>query len=167
MFKTMYELEAELGAILSALRLEYKKTSVIEGISVQYIIDTFGVIVCGINRVDYALVDQALDKEYKDWRFVYVTTFDNINEKRYEIVWALMRSGYLSWLRQSLTDSQFKRLMFDSNFANKILEKRLEIWGDKPKYRHLVSSDLFAKGQGRISEFLSKEPGYFDYMPEE
>lgn len=166
MSKTMHELEAELGAILSALRLEYKKVSLIEGISVQYIMDTFGVIVCGINRVDYVVVDQTLEKEYKDWRLVYVTTFDDINEKRYEIIWALMRSGYLEWLRQSVSDSQFRRLMFDGNFANRILNKRLEIWGDKPKFRYFVNNDLFAKGQGRVSEYLAKEPGYFDFMPE-
>lgn len=167
MVKTMYELEAELGAILSALRLEYKKVSLIEGISVQYVMDTFGVIVCGINRADYVVVDQTLEKEYKDWHLVYVTTFDDINEKRYEIIWTLMRSGYLTWLRQSVNDSQFRRLMFDGNFANRILNKRLEVWGDKPKFRYLVTNDLFAKGQGRVSEYLAKEPGYFDYMPEE
>ena len=167
MSKSMHELEAEVGAILGALRLEYKKISIVEGISTQFVVNTFGVIVCAINRADYTVVDQGLEKDYKGWRIVYLTTFDNINEKRYEIIWALMRSGYLTWLRQNVTDSQFKRLMFDGNFANKILEKRLEIWGDNPKYKFLVGSDMFAKGQGRISEFLAKEPGYFDYMPEE
>lgn len=167
MSKTMHELEAELGAMLSALRLDYKKVSVMEGISAQFVVDTFGVIICAINRPDYAVVDKALEKDYKGWRLVYVTTFDDVNEKRYEIIWSLMRSGYLTWLRQNFSDSQFRRLMFDGNFANKVLDKRLEIWGDTPKYRYLANNDLFAKGQGRISEFLSKDPGYFDYMPEE
>jgi hypothetical protein len=167
MSKTMHELEAELGAILGALRLTYRKISVMEGISTQFAVDAFGVIVCAINRLDYAIIDQALEKDYKGWRAVYVTTFDDINEKRYEIIWELMRSGYLTWLRQSVTDSQFRRLMFDGNLANKILEKRLSIWAEQPKYRYFIDSDTFAKGQGRISEFLSKEPGYFDYMPEQ
>ena len=163
----MHELEAELGALLSALRLNYKRTAVIEGISVQYVVDVFGVIICGVNRADYAIVNQAIEKDYKDWRLIYITTFDNVSEKRYEIIWALMRGGYLKWLRESVSDSVFRNMMFYDNFANKIINKRLEIWGDKPKFKYLVNNDLFAKGQGRISEYLSKEPGYFDHMPEE
>ena len=163
---TMYELEAELGAILNALKVEYRKEALIKDISVQFVMHIFGVIVCGINRADYKLVDTTITDQYKGWRVVYVTTNDNISEKRDEIVWTLMRGGYLMWVRHNHTDSQFKRLMFDGNFANKVINKRLEIWGDDPKYSYLVECDKFAIGQGRISEYLAKEPGYFDNMPE-
>lgn len=164
---TIKELEANLGSILLALRVKYRKIYLIKNISVQFIVEQFGLVVCGINRMDYKLVDVAVTDQYKDWEVVYVTTNDDMNEKREEILWSLMRCGYLMWLRHSHTDSQFKRLMFDNNLAHKIINKRLEIWGDLPKYRYLVECDNFAKGQGRISEYLSKEPGYFDYMPKE
>lgn len=163
---TMQELEARLGAVLGAFRVEYRKESIIRDISVQFVVEQFGVIVCGINRTDYKLVDTAIGDQYDGWRVVYVTTYDNVDEKRDEILWALMRSGYISWLRHSVTDSQFKRLMFDGNIAHKIIDKRLELWGNSPKYRYFIEGDTFAKGQGRISEYLSKEPGFFDFMPE-
>ena len=163
---TMYELVARLEENLRALRVEYRKEALIKDISVQFVIEKFGVIVCGINRLDYKLIDAAIGDQYNGWRIVYVTTHDDLNEKRDEVLWAMMRSGYMSWIRHHLTDSQYKRLMFDNNIAHKIIDKRLELWGDSPKYRYLVESDSFAKGQGRISEYLSKEPGFFDFMPE-
>ncbi len=164
---TMHELEARLEENLRAKRVEYRKEHLIKDISVQFVVEKFGVIVCGINRLDYKLVDTAVGDQYKGWRTVYVTTYDDINEKDDEILWALMRSGYITWLRnQLLTSTQFKRLMFDGNIAHKIIDKRLKIWGDDPKYRYLKECDAFAKGQGRISEYLSKEPSFFDFMPE-
>lgn len=162
----MYELEALLEANLRALRVEYRKEYLIKDISVQFVVEKFGVIVCGINRMDYKLVDTAVGDQYKGWRVVYLTTYDDMNEKRDEVLWALVRSGYLMWLRNNFTITQYRNVMFEENWAHKIITKRLEIWGDSPKYRYLVESDSFAKGQGRISEYLSKEPGFFDYMPE-
>ncbi len=163
---TMYELEAILESNLRALRVEYRKEYLIKDISVQFIVEKFGVVVCGINRMDYKLVDTAVGDQYKGWRVVYLTTYDDMNEKRDEVLWALMRSGYLMWLRNSFTTTQYRNVMFEENWAHKIISKRLEMWGDSPKYRYLKERDDFTKGQGRISECLSKEPGFFDYMPE-
>jgi len=162
----MDELEAQLGAILNALRVEYKKLNLIKNVSTQFVIENFGVIICGINRSDYKLIADTVEDIYKDWRIIYITTQDNLLEKKEEIVWSLMRSGYLKWLRHNYTDAQFRKLMFDGNFANKIVNERLKRWGDAPKYKYFKALDEFAKGQGRISEYLSKEPGFFDFMPE-
>jgi hypothetical protein len=163
---TMYELEAILEANLRALRVEYRKEYLIKDISVQFVVEKFGVIVCGINRMDYKLVDTAVGDQYEGWRIVYITTYDDMNEKRDEVLWAMMKSGYLMWLRHSLTSPQYRKLMFDSNIAHKVINKRLTMWGDDPKYRYLKECDAFAVGQGRISEYLAKEPGFFDYLPE-
>ncbi len=166
MSMTMHELTARLEENLRALMVEYRKESLIKDISVQFVVEKFGVIVCGINRLDYKLIDTAIGDQYEGWRVVYVTTYDDLNEKKDEVLWAMMRSGYMAWLRHHSTESRFRGLMFNGNLAHKIIDKRLELWGDSPKYRYLVESDRFAKGQGRISEYLSKEPGFFDYMPE-
>jgi hypothetical protein len=163
---TMYELEAILEANLRALRVEYRKEYLIKDISVQFVVEKFGVIVCGINRMDYKLVDTAVGDQYEGWRIVYITTYDDMNEKRDEVLWAMMKSGYLMWLRHHLTTTQYRKLMFDSNIAHKVINKRLTMWEDDPKYRYLKECDAFAAGQGRISEYLAKEPGFFDYMPE-
>jgi len=163
---TMYELEALLEANLRALRVEYRKEYLIKDISVQFVVEKFGVIVCGINRMDYKLVDTAVGDQYKGWRVVYVTTYDDMNEKRDEVLWTMMRGGYLTWLRHHLTTTQYRKLMFDGNIAHKVINKRLTVWADDPKYRYFKEIDSFAAGQGRISEYLSKEPGFFDFMPE-
>ncbi len=160
----MDELEAQLGAILNALRVEYHKVK-LTGV-VQFIIERFGVVVCGINRVEYKQIADIVEDVHKDWRIIYITTQDNLLEKKDGIIWELMKSGYLRWLRHNCTDTQFRKLMFDGNFANKIISERLKRWGDAPKYKYFREADEFAKGQGRISEYLSKEPGFFDFMPE-
>lgn len=163
---TMHELEALLESNLRALRVEYRKEHLIKDISVQFVVEKFGVIVCGINRLDYKLIDTAVGDQYGGWRVVYITTYDDMNEKRDEVLWAMMKSGYLMWLRHSLTTTQYRKLMFDDNIAHKVINKRLTMWGDDPKYRYLKECDVFAAGQGRISEYLAKESGFFDYMPE-
>ncbi len=160
----MEALEAQLGAILNALRVEYHKMSLTG--AVQFSIERFGVVVCGINRVEYKQISDTVEEVHKGWRVVYITTQDNLLEKKDDIVWALMQSGYLKWLRSTCTDATFRKLMFDGNFANKIIAERLKRWGDSPKYKYFKESDEFAKGQGRISEYLSKEPAFFDFMPE-
>jgi len=163
----MNELEANVHATLIALRVDYKKTELMRSIANIFLIDIFGVIVCTMYRKDYKLVDTTLKEPYKGWRIVYIIVQDNFLEKKNVIIWELMRSGYLNWLRNNCSDSQFRRMMFEGGFANKILNKRLEIFGDIPKYRYFRACDEFAKGQGRISEYLSKEPAFFDFMPEE
>jgi hypothetical protein len=162
----MNELEANLGATFKALQVDYRKMELIKSVATLFVLNVFGIAVCGINRRDYKLVDTALKDAYKDWRVSYVTTQDNFSEKKDGIIWELMRSGYLRWLRNNCSDSQYRKMMFEGGFANKILNARLKMWGDLPKYRYLRECDEFAKGQGRISEYLSKEPAFFDFMPE-
>jgi hypothetical protein len=163
----MEELKANIGATLIQLKVDYKEINVIKNTAALFTVDMFGVAVCAINRKDYSLVETALKESYAGWRIVYITSQDDYNEKKFEIIWDLMRSGYLRWLRsERCSDSEFRRMMFDGGFANKLLSERIKMWGDDPKYRYFKECDVFAKGQGRISEYLSKEPAFFDFMPE-
>ncbi len=159
-------LEANIGATLNALKVEYREAELIKNVAKLFVANIFGVAICCMNRKDYRLVDTALKESYKDWRIIYIAAQDNYLEKKDEIIWELMRSGYLRWLRNSCSESEFRRMMFDGGFADKIINMRLKLWGDLPKYRYFKECDLFAKGQGRISEYLSKEPAFFDFMPE-
>jgi len=163
----MEELKANLGATFRALKVEYREMNLIKDTASLFLVEAFGVAICIMNRKDYRLADTALQETYKDWRVVYIAVQDNFLEKKDEIIWSLMRSGYLRWLRtEQCSDSEFKRMMFNGGFADKLLNARIKMWGDMPKYRYLKDCDLFAKGQGRISEYLSKEPAFFDFMPE-
>jgi hypothetical protein len=76
------ELEDYISIMLSQLRVTSKKLNLIRGISTQFVIEDFGLIICGINRVDYTQVNDTIIKNFPDWRIVYITTTDNVAEKK-------------------------------------------------------------------------------------
>lgn len=160
----LLNLETYIGELITALRLKYKKVAVVRGSSFQLLIEDFGVMVCGINRSDYTEVSSAVSRHFAGWRVVYITTKEAVYEKKEEIIWALMRSGYLTYIR-NVYPRQFNNLVVSEGFGNKIVRQRLAIWGDKPMYKWLVEEDQAAlKESGTY--ILSVSPGFYDYMPE-
>lgn len=160
------ELEQEATIILSQLRVKHRKISIMRGVSSQLIVDDFGLIICCINRVDYAQVSNAIGDQYKDWRVIYLTTNDNMLNKKYEVLWALMRGGYMKWLRYTYPRQVKSVLNGPEELGRKIMEERLRIWNDKPKYKWLVEDTRLAFKNGILRE-LTNDPSFFDYMPEE
>lgn len=161
---TMTELEDALIQMMHALRVNYKVDRVIRGISVQFVIEQFGTIVCGINRQDYKLVDDQIKQSYPDWRVVYITTFDNMLEKKEEVIWKLMEGGYMRWIRLTYP-RPFTELVVMQEFGKRIIDRRLEVYSNKPKYRSLIEDNEDAKNHPATT-ILSWEPGFYDYMPE-
>lgn len=153
----------DVGVMLGALRVPFTTTSLIKNRTVQYIIDDFGVVVSVINRADYGIVDERIEEALKGHRKIFVTEGDNLDEKRYEVLWALMRSGYMKWLRMTYS-SQFPTLLETGNLGNLIIDERLFIWDNKPKYKFLIQDNLEAKKMG-YRQILSRDPSFFDYMP--
>jgi hypothetical protein len=160
------ELEDYISIMLSQLRVTFKKLNLIRGISTQFVIEDFGLIICGINRIDYAQVNDTIIKNYPDWRIVYVTTNDNIVEKKDEILWNLMRCGYMKWLRYTFPRQIKSIINGTENLGQKIIRERLRIWADKPKYKFLINDNKIALENGMLRE-LTNDPSFFDYMPEE
>lgn len=157
------ELEYDIEEMLYAFKLVYKKMSVVKNISVQYLIEDFGLIVCGIDRKDYSNVNDAVQNVYEGWKLFHITTNESAVDKKDELIWELMRAGYMSWIRQSFP-RQFKSLMLDQNFSLKIITERLRIWNNEPRFRFFVEQNLAAKNQA-TSYILSIDPGFYDYMP--
>ena len=166
MIMDLAELEQEMVIILSQLRVKHRRMSLMKGVSSQLIVEDFGLIVCCINRVDYAQVSNSVLEQFKDWRVVYVTTNDNVLEKKYVILWDLMRCGYMKWLRYTYPRQVKNILNGTDDLGRKIITERLRIWGDKPKYKWLVDDNRIAFSNGILRE-LSNDPSFFDYMPEE
>lgn len=160
------ELESHIAITLQNLFLKYRKINLVRGVSVQFIVDDFGVIICGINRPDYVQVDTAINSKYPGWRTVYLTTHDRINDKRYEILWALMRGGYMRWIRSAYPGQVKKILTGPDNLGTRIIKERLRIWGDQPKHRFMVEDNKAVLANGILREF-TRDQGFFDYMPEE
>ena len=160
------ELKIEVAVSLRAFRIDRWQEFVIgKNVSFQFVIEQFGVIVCTINPDDRAFVENKLKERFRDWRFVFVSTLDNMAEAKDEILWALMRSGYMKWLRYTY-EREYKYMFNTTNIARKIVDKRLEVWGAKEKYKFLVEDTIDGMKQP-ISRLISTEPAFFDEMPEE
>lgn len=160
------ELEQEVAIVLNQLRVKYRKINIVRGVSTQLVVDDFGLIVCCINRADYTQISGAVNEQFKDWVVVYITTNDNILEEKYQILWALMRCGYMKWLRYTFPRQVRNILNGTDDLGRKIIEERLRIWGDKPKYKWFVEDNRVAFQNGILRE-LTNDPSFFDYMPEE
>jgi hypothetical protein len=156
------EMEAEIAITLQSLKVPVKKTSVVPDVSVQFVSADFGTIVSVITRADYSYINKTIKEHYPDYRYVYISTYDNLIEKRDEIIWTLMKSGYMTYIRQNFP-RQFTRLIADG-FGDKIIKERLRRWGDKPMYKFLIEEDIKAK-EVPTTMVLSMEPAFFDYMP--
>ena len=153
----------DVGVMLGALRVPYNTTSVIKHITSQFIVEQFGLVISVINNGDYSFINDKVTQIFKGYRTVYVTPSDDINEKRYEVLWALMQSGYMRWLR-SIYPAQYPNILEADNLANRIIDQRLERWGDMPKNRFHVEYNLQAREMG-MRRTLTQDPSFFDYMP--
>ena len=160
------ELDDHIAIMLINFMVEFKKINLVRGISSQFIISDFGVIVCCINRADYSQVKDAIVGQFDHWRVVYITTNDNILEKKYDILWALIKSGYMKWLRYNYPRQVRNLLTGVENLGQRIIDERLRIWGNKPKYRFFVEDNKLVLRNG-ISRELTNDPSFFDYIPEE
>lgn len=156
------EMEAEVAITLQSLRVHNKKASVVPDVSVQFVCEDFGTVVSVINRADYSYVNKTVKEHYPDYRYVYISTYDNLIEKRDEIIWSLMKSGYMTYIRQNFP-RQFSRLITDG-FGAKIIRERLKRWANKPMYRFLIAEDERVK-DAPTTMVLATEPAFFDYMP--
>lgn len=153
----------DAGVILGALRVPYNTASVIKNITTQFVVDEFGVIVSVINSGDYSMVKDRLESIFKGYRYVFMTPNDNVSEKRYEVLWALMQSGYIKWLRLTYT-TQFPNIIETDNLGGRIIEERLQRWDNRPMYNYLIQDNLEAQRIG-FRQMLSRDPSFFDYMP--
>lgn len=162
----MTELEEQIAILLRSFFVTYRKLNIVRGVSVQFVVEYFGVIVCGINRSDYVQIDDAVSNQFPGWRVVYITTNDSIMIKKYEVLWALMRSGYMRWLRFNSPRQVKNVLLGPDNLGQRIIEERLRVWGDKPKYRFLIEDNRYVLVNGLLREY-TRDEGFFDHMPEE
>lgn len=156
------EMEAEIDITLKSLRVNSKKISVVPDVSVQFICEDFGTIVSVINRIDYSYVNKTVKEQYINYRYVYVSTYDNLIKKREEIIWELMGCGYMTFIRQNFP-RQFQRLIADG-FGKKIIRERLRRWADKPMYKFLIEENIRVENVP-TTMVLATEPAFFDYMP--
>jgi len=98
----------------------------------------------------------------KGWRVIGISSTSNFEEKKMEVMWELMRSGYMCYLRTEHSNT-FKQMINFHNWDRKIIERRLELYGDDPKYNYLRDLNKWALKQS-ASYLLSIDPGFFDFL---
>lgn len=159
------KVEGIIIPILQTLRVKYVVVNLTQQPeSIQFIIEDYGTIVSGFDKIDYSYVNSRIDKAFPGYRKVFVDVGDDQLEKKDEIIWALMCGGYMRWLRFEFP-RQFNNLIVMENFGNKIVAERLKRWNDKPMYKFYIDDSKEAD-KNAASYILSIDPGFFDYMPE-
>jgi hypothetical protein len=96
------------------------------------------------------------------WRIIYIKPNDLFEEKKMEVIWELMGSGYFSYLR-SERPRTFKEMITQQGWDRKVIEKRLELYGDDPKYNYLRDLNQWAAKQSS-GYLLSTDPSFFDFL---
>jgi hypothetical protein len=158
----LIELESDIEIMLRSLRIDFKKVYLVKDVSVQFVCEGFGVIVNAINRSDYVYINKVTVENFPNHRYIYISIFDDLLEAKEEIIWTLMQSGYMKFIRVNF-ERQFKGLMMD-NFGNKIIDERLKRWGDSPKFKFFVEENKEAR-QLPVNMVLATDPTFFDMMP--
>jgi hypothetical protein len=96
------------------------------------------------------------------WRIVVVRSNNLFEEKKMEIFWKLMKSGYIHYLRTEVPRT-FKAMIAQQGWDKKIIEKRLEIYGNDPKYNYWRNLNQWALKEAS-TYVLSMDPGFFDFL---
>lgn len=99
------------------------------------------------------------------WRIVYIEPPDSLEEKRIEVIWELMRAGYMHYLRTEVPRT-FKELIVSKGWDKRIINKRLELYGDDPKYNYWRDLNQWALKESS-TYILSIDPGFFDFLLDE
>lgn len=161
------DLEADVSIMLRSLMVDFRKFNIaVKDRSVQFSVEDFGLIICCIERLDYIQIKDLMLSKFKGWRFCFITVGDNMLTKKYEVIWELMRCGYMKWLRYNYPRQIKNILTGPENLGQRIIEERLRVWADRPKYKFLIEDNKVAMKNG-IQRELTNDPSFFDYMPEE
>jgi len=96
------------------------------------------------------------------WRIVTVRPNDSFKEKKMEIFWELMKSGYVHYLRIEVPRT-FKAMITSQGWDKKIIKKRLESYKEDPKYSYLRELNRHALKESS-AYILAMDPGFFDFL---
>jgi len=101
--------------------------------------------------------------EYDEsWRIVIVNPSDLFEEKKMEIFWELMNSGYVRYLRIEAPRT-FKSMIVNQGWDKRIIKKRLEIYKEDAKYNYLREINKWALKESS-AYVLAMDPGFFDFL---
>lgn len=109
------------------------------------------------------------EPEDKGWKVFFISKKRLETEPNYfreDVMWYLVDKGYMAFIRESEVGGNeriFRAFIIDAGWGLKILEKRLEIFGQKPEntYMRMRTEELV---QMPMPKVISYFPGIFDYL---
>jgi len=114
-------------------------------------------------KVIWALTKYEEDND--DWTIVIVYPTHDQRDVRERVIWALAKGGFFHYLRFHYPNTFSKMLAGreGEDWHRKIINKRLELFANKPKYNYFISLN---KDYLRESSMflLSADPGFYDFM---
>jgi len=163
--KISKDLDVDIEVMLKAFRLPYKSYFFSKQLPKFYVVPEFGIIISGVNTSNQAEMSERLSAKFSNYKLIYIYASDKLTNKRYKVLWDLMRGGYLTYLRSNY-GSVFLSTLQREDLAQRIIKERLRIWKDKPKYKYFIDINKEAL-EYPPAVILAREPGFYDMMPEE
>lgn len=160
---SLEDLIDDINIMLSTLRVPYKKVLLDNRSTSAFEIKDLGVAVACIFPEDYSFILDKLQLKFNNYRYIFITTSDNLFEKKDAIIWEFMRSGYIRFIRLNY-QRQFNELI-QQGFGRKIIQERLRLWGNQAKYKYLIEENKRFLDLP-TSYILNSDPAFFDFMPE-
>lgn len=132
----------QVKTLLNNLRLKYKEK--FKGKS-NYCIEVplFGI------RFRFNEFEQPEDKDWKVFLIDEYKLQENSDYFYDDVMWYLIEKGYFYYIQESnlgINGAVGKHILIDAGWARKIIEKRIELCGDKPENRFM---------KARMEELLS------------
>ena len=108
------------------------------------------------------------EASYRGWDIIDLNIDDlnmNYTKATEELLWNLIGKGYFAYLRTEVVGGEglYTRYLRDYGWGEKIINKRLEYWGQQQKYKYLVAVNNKVKALN-ISQAMTHYPGFFDWL---
>jgi len=147
--------------ILYALGLDFVQEKKKDILTNELTIEQFGL---KITFVPSNEKEQTVIKK-DSWRRLYIYEDELESDlfiQKDKIIWELIRAGYMRYLRMEYPNI-FRRQLTFNGWDKKIIQKRLEMYGDKPKYNYLreLNHQALDTATGYV---LSMDPGFYDFL---
>lgn len=145
--------------LLGKLRLRYKERN--RGEPIFHItIDDFGIVLKFNPRL--ALTG------YDDWDVFDINMEEfQLNEGKFgeQLMWLLIAKGYMAYLRGKEEGNSviFRRLLITEGWAQRIIDKRLELYANQPRHKFMIEHTKRLKDKP-IHYLLMHYPNFFDYL---
>ena len=146
----------EISQILHQLGVEFNLTRSSDELAV-FDIPQFG------TRVIYSV--PYLESDEDDWYVVIAFPKHDVREVRENIIWAMAKGGFFNYLRTEYPNT-FKQMLAGrsgEDWHQKIIKKRLEFFGDKPKYQYYRELNETYLRESSMA-ILSVDEGFYDII---